>query len=192
MNAITFRSFARTAMELQSDSDTPPEYVMIKAAVAAKYGLQKESASEGWLRRMTASGARNATDSRLAKFQNNRLMAARTARAGEDTAHNNHVMSSNFHADSAAQNEVSYRSKFQRPQTKLAWNSGELAGLGILAAPSASNLAGHQWGEKAKDVSEVTGLGMLAAPYAHNIAAARSSRYANSGIGKRLAKAFSH
>lgn len=75
---------------------------------------------------------------------------------------------------------------------KKAWNTGELAGLGILAAPSASNLAGHPWGEKSKDVSEVTGLGLLAAPYAHNIATGRSARYANSGIGRGLAKAFSH
>ncbi len=76
--------------------------------------------------------------------------------------------------------------------TKTAWNSGELAGLGILAAPSASNLAGRPWGEKAKDVSEVTGLGLLAAPYAHNMAAARSARYANSGVGQRLSRMFSH
>jgi hypothetical protein len=115
MDAATFRSFARTAAELQADQDTPRDYTMVKAAVEAKFGLRK-----------------------------------------------------------------------------LSWNSGELAGLGILAAPSASNLAGHPWGEKAKDVSEVAGLGMLAAPYAHNMAAARSARYANSGIGQRLAKAFSH
>lgn len=115
MDAATFRSFARTAIELQSDTDTPRDYTMVKAAVAAKYGLRK-----------------------------------------------------------------------------IAWNSGELAGLGILAAPSASSLAGRPWGEKAKDVSEVAGLGMLAAPYAHNMAAARSARYANSGIGQKLTRVFAH
>lgn len=102
-------------MELQSDSDTPPDYTMVKAAVAAKYGLQK-----------------------------------------------------------------------------VAWNSGELAGLGILAAPAAANLSGHPLNEKHKDVAEVAGLGMLAAPYAHNIASSRSARYAGSQIGQRLGRVFSH
>lgn len=115
MNAATFRSFARTAVELQSDEDTPRDYPMIKAAVAAKYGLRK-----------------------------------------------------------------------------VAWNSGELAGLGVLAAPAVSNLSGRPMNEKHKDVAEVAGLGMLAAPYAHNIAAQRSARYAGSGIGQRLGKIFAH
>ena len=115
MNAVTFRSFARTAIELQADHETPADYTMIKAAVAAKYGLQK-----------------------------------------------------------------------------IAWNAGELAGLGILASPAAANLSGRPMKEKHKDVAEVTGLGMLAAPYAHNIAANRSAGYAASGIWQRLTKAFSH
>ncbi len=115
MNARMFQSFARTAMELQSDADTPPDYTMIKSAVEAKYGIQK-----------------------------------------------------------------------------IAWNSGELAGLGILAAPSAANLAGRPMQERSKDVAEVTGLGMLAAPYAHNMAASRSARYARSGLGQRLSRVFSH
>lgn len=115
MDARTFRSFARTAMGLQSDIDTPSDYTMVKAAVEAKYGLHK-----------------------------------------------------------------------------TAWNSGELAGLGILAAPAAANLAGRPMHEKGKDIAEVTGLGMLAAPYAHNIAASRSARYAGSGVGQRLSRVFSH
>lgn len=115
MDARMFRSFTRTAMELQSDTDMPTDYTMIKAAVEAKYGIQK-----------------------------------------------------------------------------IAWNSGELAGLGILAAPAAASLAGRPMQDKSKDVAEVTGLGMLAAPYAHNMAAARSARYANSGVGQRLSRVFSH
>lgn len=115
MDARMFRSFARTAIELQSDVDTPPDYTMVKAAVEAKYGLHK-----------------------------------------------------------------------------TAWNSGELAGLGILAAPAAANLAGKPMQDKSKDVAEVTGLGMLAAPYAHNIAKTRNARYASSGIGKTLESVFSH
>lgn len=188
MDALTFRSFARTAMELQSDSDTPREYTMIKAAVAAKYGISKEAASEGWIRRMTASGARKASDPRIAKFLNNRANAASAARAGADTPHNQHIIRSNYHAASQGFQEEAHRSMFKR---KLAWNTGELAGLGILAAPSASNLAGKEWGDKSKDVSEVTGLGMLAAPYAHNMASSKSVRYANSQVGQRLARAFS-
>lgn len=117
MDAATFRSFSRTAMGLQADSDTPPEYTMIKAAVEAKYRLHT---------------------------------------------------------------------------TKLAWNSGELTGLGVLATPAAANLTGHPMKDKHKDVAEVSGLGMLAAPYAHNIASSRSARYAGSGIGQRLGRVFSH
>jgi hypothetical protein len=115
IDTCMFRSFARTAIGLQADTDTPGDYTMVKAAVEAKYGIVKQ-----------------------------------------------------------------------------AWNSGELAGLGILAAPSASSLVGRPWDDKAKDVSEVAGLGLLAAPYAHNIAAARSARYANSGIGQKLSKVFKH
>lgn len=126
MDALIFRSFVRTAMELQADEDTPGDYTMVKAAAEAKFGIIKEAAQ-----RLTG-------------------------------------------------------------MFKKAWNSGELAGLGILAAPSASSLAGHPWGEKSKDVSEVAGLGLLAAPYAHNIAAGRNARYANSGIGRGLTRAFSH
>lgn len=37
MNARTFSSFVKTAMALQADLETPPDYVMIKAAVAAKF-----------------------------------------------------------------------------------------------------------------------------------------------------------
>lgn len=116
MNARTFRSFVKTAMELQADLDTPSDYAMVRAAVGAKYpGI-----------------------------------------------------------------------------TKHAWDAGELAGLGVLATPSAASLAGHPMKEKHKDVAEVAGLGMLAAPYAHNIAAKRSTRYAASGMGQRLSKIFGH
>lgn len=114
MNARMFRSFVKTAMELQADQDTPGDYVATRAAVEAKFG-------------------------------------------------------------------------------KIAGMNGlELAGLGTLAAPSVASLAGHPMKEKHKDVAEVAGLGILAAPYVHNVAAARSARYANSGVGQRLAKAFSH
>ncbi len=37
MNAITFKSFTKTAMALQADCNTPGDYIMIKAAVKAKY-----------------------------------------------------------------------------------------------------------------------------------------------------------
>lgn len=76
--------------------------------------------------------------------------------------------------------------------SKFAWNSGELAGLGVLAAPSAASLTGHPMKEKHKEIAEVAGLGTLAAPYAHNIAAKRSTRYAASGIGQKLTRVFEH
>lgn len=116
MNIVTFRAFVKTAMALQADIETPPDYAMTKAAMVTKFpGL-----------------------------------------------------------------------------AKTAWNTGELAGLGVLAAPAASNLAGHPMKEKHKDVAEVAGLGMLAAPYAHNIAAGKSSRYAASAMGKKLTHVFGH
>jgi hypothetical protein len=40
----------------------------------------------------------------------------------------------------------------------------ELAGLGVLAAPSVAHLAGHPMEEKTKSKLEVAGLGTLAAP----------------------------
>lgn len=41
MDARTFRAFVKTARALQADDDTPGDYVMVKAAVAAKFGLLK-------------------------------------------------------------------------------------------------------------------------------------------------------
>lgn len=115
MTFAVLRSFVKTAMALQADEDTPGDYTAIKAAVIAKYGIEK-----------------------------------------------------------------------------TAWDSGELVGLGTLAAPSVASLANHPMKDKHKDVAEVAGLGLLAAPYAHNIAKSKSTRYATSGIGKRLSKMFSH
>jgi hypothetical protein len=45
----------------------------------------------------------------------------------------------------------------------------ELGGLGLLAAPSVSDLAGDPWEEKNKAMAEIAGLGILAAPSAHNL-----------------------
>lgn len=67
-----------------------------------------------------------------------------------------------------------------------------LAGLGTLAAPSVANMVGHPMSEKNKDRAEVVGLGVLGGEYAHNIAAARSARYAKSGIGQRLGRILAH
>lgn len=43
-------------------------------------------------------------------------------------------------------------------------HAAEIAGLGILAAPSAASLAGKPVSEKTKDISEIAGLGVLALP----------------------------
>lgn len=42
----------------------------------------------------------------------------------------------------------------------------DLAGLGVLAAPSESALAGKPWSDKKKEVAEVAGLGILGVPAA--------------------------
>lgn len=49
------------------------------------------------------------------------------------------------------------------------YHGAELAGLGVLAAPSIASLRGKPWKEKNKDIAEVAGLGILAAPSAYHI-----------------------
>lgn len=55
---------------------------------------------------------------------------------------------------------------FQDELEKIASHAAELAGLGILAAPSAAHLGGKEWSEKNKSRAEVAGLGVLAGPSA--------------------------
>lgn len=50
MNARMFKAFVKEAMALQADAHTPPDYTMIKAAVAARFpGLQKRAWDAGEL-----------------------------------------------------------------------------------------------------------------------------------------------
>ncbi len=126
MDARMFRSFVKEAMALQADAQTPPDYTMVKVAVAAKFpGLKMAS---GVVQPPMGGGG-----------------------------YGNHL---------------------------------ELGGLGVLAVPSAMELAGHPMSEKHKAMMEVGGLGMLAAPYVHNLAAARSARYAASPMGQKLTQFF--
>ena len=53
---------------------------------------------------------------------------------------------------------------------KEASRAHELAGLGLLAAPVASKMVGHEWNEKAEGAAELGGLGLLAYPYAKGVA----------------------
>jgi len=55
---------------------------------------------------------------------------------------------------------------FRDELEKIASHGAELAGLGILAAPSIAHLRGKDWSEKNKARAEVAGLGVLAAPSA--------------------------
>jgi hypothetical protein len=48
--------------------------------------------------------------------------------------------------------------------TPLWHDIAELGGLGILAVPSISDLAGHPWNKTEKDITEIGGLGLLATP----------------------------
>lgn len=41
MDALTFKSFTKIAMALQADHNTPGDYIMVKAAINAKYPLLK-------------------------------------------------------------------------------------------------------------------------------------------------------
>jgi hypothetical protein len=65
-------------------------------------------------------------------------------------------------------------------------HSLELAGLGVLAAPSASHLLGHEMSDKHKAQAEVGGLGMLAAPYAHDILKKKTGFDAVKAIGSKF------
>lgn len=47
--------------------------------------------------------------------------------------------------------------------------ASSIAGLGVLAAPSVSHLAGHDMDEKTKSKLELGGLGLIAAPEAHQL-----------------------
>jgi hypothetical protein len=49
--------------------------------------------------------------------------------------------------------------------------ANEIAGLGVLAAPSVQELRGKKVDEHTKHIAELTGLGMLAAPYAYDLGA---------------------
>ena len=76
---------------------------------------------------------------------------------------------------------------------KQATNSVELAGLGLLAAPAVSHLAGKEWKEKNKNIAEVGGLGILAAPYAKNtFDVTRAAMKSGEGLGKSIWKGLSH
>lgn len=218
MDIRTFRSFVKTAMELQADQDTPGDYTMVRAAVEAKFGILKEAVSDEWVIKKTRSGAANASDDRLRGFVDRRNQASSNA------PNLSHKMK-NDHAAMAAEHVLQSRGSspklpvpkttglnikhvgaglgaaglmagaallHNRKEKKAGLDHLELAGLGTLAIPAAAGLAGHHVSDKTKDVAEVAGLGMLAAPYVHNLAAKRSARYAASGVGQRLAKAFAH
>lgn len=60
---------------------------------------------------------------------------------------------------------------FKDELEKLGWHAGaEIAGLGLLAAPTAAkHFGGKEWSEKNKRRAELGGLGILAAPAAHSM-----------------------
>lgn len=101
MDKTIFRYFIKAAMELQSDVDTPYNYIMVKAAVEAKYGISKEAASPQWVHNMTTSGAQKASPSRLLKFIDRRNAAGEAAH-NPYTPHSAHEIRSNAIASSAA------------------------------------------------------------------------------------------
>jgi hypothetical protein len=53
----------------------------------------------------------------------------------------------------------------------------ELAGLGILAAPSVAHMTGHDMGENTNHAMELGGLGVLAAPSALHLGKAILNRH---------------
>lgn len=69
---------------------------------------------------------------------------------------------------------------------KIASHAAELAGLGMLAAPSISHLRGKDWSEKNKARMEVAGLGVLAAPSALAVGKAGLSKL--KGLASKLPK----
>lgn len=75
---------------------------------------------------------------------------------------------------------------------KAAGNIGhamDLAGLGLLAAPSATHLmGGKDWSEKNKHRAEVVGLGAIAAPVAHEMGMSNKTYSAGFNKAKDFAK----
>lgn len=266
MDIRTFRSFVKTAMALQADQDTPGDYIAVRAAVEAKFGLTKEAVGHEWIKKMIDSGAPKASTERLEKFIKGRHEAVDNilspfnvdiSRFSQNRVRKLHPQSQlanmdqqshqlgmglkNIFASNEAERHLldrhlgdlkDIKTKIKdfsqsldsapAPKglprgTKLGLGLGALglgayglsrllkkekhagygnhiglAGLGTLALPSVANMAGHPMSEKNKDRAEVVGLGVLGGEYAHNIAAARSARYAKSGIGQRLGRILSH
>lgn len=65
---------------------------------------------------------------------------------------------------------VATYSAFKDELEKIAWHSGaEIAGLGILAAPTIQKMRGKPMSENATHAAEIGGLGTLAVPAAHSI-----------------------
>ena len=69
MDSLLFKLFVKEAMAIQVEDDyTPPDYIMVKAAVESKFPMLKEAVSEEWVKRLTRSGLRNASDERIDGF----------------------------------------------------------------------------------------------------------------------------
>jgi hypothetical protein len=75
---------------------------------------------------------------------------------------------------------------FQSELEKISSHAAELAGLGILAAPSIGHLRGKDWSEKNKARAEVAGLGVLAAPSAYAVGKAGLSKL--KGLASKMPK----
>lgn len=61
--------------------------------------------------------------------------------------------------------KTAFEAGFAKQASNFA-HAAELAGLGILAAPSVSEMRGKDWNPKAKAGAEIAGLGVLAVPSA--------------------------
>lgn len=125
MNAQTFRSFVKEAMALQTeDRDTPPDFLVTKAAVARKLGIEK--------RATLLSGLKPAL-----------------GRAGGWVAkHKDPIVHGTELAGLGVLAKPSV-DELRNPQTNPHEKKKakyELAGLGMLAAPSAAHLGAHLLG----------------------------------------------
>lgn len=196
MTGDTLHAFVKEAVHLcTTDEETPDDYVVVRAAVQARFPeIQKLAVSVDWVRNRVAYS--KASPERLQAFAGRMKQNVRNM-VGQ--GHSEHATALRTQAkkmalEQAASPKVAptvatapktgYSNRARNiamgvgaaAGTGLAANhmlgeksagaASEIAGLGMLAVPSVQHLRGKDMSENSKSKWELAGLGTLAAPYA--------------------------
>ena len=221
MDPQVFHSFIKTATALQAgDPDVPPGYEETRAAVLNKYAVSQEwvhkmvssGAKKAPLKRLKkfvnnqqkiVDGSRfdgnylrihDYDNRRTAKHIGSKVLedrtkfrraALRVAERAVDTGKAVGVIGAGSYLGNRLANK-------EKKADTLGRHISEVANLGVLAAPSVTEMATHKpVSERTKNVTEVVGLGGLAAPYLHDMAM-RNQAYAGSAMGRGMTRVFGH